>query len=66
MKTRKYLFRIGNDTCRCLSEKPDGICEARQICARYLQRDTYDQTTPFARWLCGPNDQDHIIRIERK
>lgn len=36
----------------------------RRECARYNDRDNYNTGTPFARWLCGPFDNDHIIRHE--
>lgn len=57
-------MRLANDDCRCLGEKPGGICENRRQCERYEQRDDYGPMTPFARWLCGPGDTDYIIRAE--
>lgn len=52
---------LTDDTCRCLGEKPDGICQDRRNCERYIQRDDYRPSTPFATWLCGPTDTDYII-----
>lgn len=56
---------LPNDICRCLGEKPTGVCQQRRHCLRYLERDSYGPATPFASWLCGPFDNDHMIRDEK-
>lgn len=56
---------ISNDVTRCMGEKPTGPCENRRRCLRYLERDTYTARSPFAAWLCGPFDNDFIIRNEK-
>jgi hypothetical protein len=56
---------LPHDVTRCLGEKPAGKCERCLQCERYLQRDSYGPATPFARWLCGPFDNDFLIRDEK-
>ena len=42
-----------NDVCRCLGEQREiHTCARRATCARYTQRDTGGERTPFAECLC--------------
>lgn len=63
-------MRLPNDVSRCLGEKKitdemNGICLHRKSCARYIQRNTGGELTPYHIFLCQ-NGMDAYIRQDVK
>lgn len=51
---------LANDVSRCLgiytSELGDTRCERRETCARYVERHSGGERTPFNQWCCPTLD----------
>ena len=64
-------MRLPNDYSRCLGLSVVGgktgtiVCQIRHTCARYLQRDTGGERTPYTTMICH-DGVDAYIRQEGK
>lgn len=58
-----------NDVCRCegdmhLPTTGRWLCEKRESCARYVERNTGGERTPHGQYLC--DDGDMFIPVENQ
>lgn len=56
------------DTARCMGHwsESHAPCRQREVCARYIERNDYSESTPFYAAMCPGRDgyYEHIIKVE--